>query len=144
MTRNKLLRVTVASVTASVVTLVVNRATNPVTAIAQEATKIPPRSVALSGVRPQGTPQDVALLATTADLKLEYQLIDIVRHYEQFGTRRDALEGALVAGWTSFQGKLRSAGATAVVGVRLEIANPTRNPTQEGHLLIYGTAVRLK
>jgi len=144
MISNKLFIVMVASVTATVITLIANRAIDPATAMAQEPAAVLQGSVAMSSVRPQETPQDAPLLATTVDLKQEYQVIDIVRHYEQFGTGADDLEGALAAGWKIFQEKVRSARATAVVGVRLEIANPTRNPTQKGHLLIYGTAVRLK
>jgi len=56
--------------------------------------------------------------------------------------RGDPLEGAIRVGWEKFTEKTKKAGGTGVVGVRMEFENRTEK--DEGRLLIYGTAVKMR
>lgn len=106
----------------------------------------PQGATASTATRQAEASQPIALRSTTADLKQDYEVVGIVTHYQEmgFGFRGDPLEGALKAGWPRFEERARSIGADAIVGVRFEFENPGDGGKQEGRLLIYGTAVKVK
>jgi hypothetical protein len=84
------------------------------------------------------------IIYTTADLKSDYDIIGVITHYQEFAklSMKDPLLGALKKGMEGFEKKVIEAGANAVVGLRYQFTNPTKE--EEGRLLIYGTAVKTK
>ena len=84
------------------------------------------------------------IICTTADLNLEYEIIGVITHYQEFAAFgfKDPLVGALNKGMEKFQENVIQAGGDAVVGLRYNFANRTQK--DEGRLLIYGTAVKIK
>jgi hypothetical protein len=84
------------------------------------------------------------IIYTTADLKIDYEVVGILSHYQEFASfgLKDPLLGAIKKGTEEFEKKSAEAGADAVVGIRYEFANRTEK--DEGRLLIYGTVVKFK
>lgn len=104
----------------------------------------PARSASLSGPLAVSAQEKPSIILTTADLKQDYEIIAVITHYQQFAklSMKDPLLGALKKGMEDFEKKVIDAGADAVVGLRFHFENPSQG--EEGRLLIYGTAVKLK
>lgn len=84
------------------------------------------------------------ILMTTMDLRYDYEIIDVLVHYQEFGTftLRDPLANALSKGMQEFEKKAVKQGGEAIIGLRYQFMSRTEK--DEGRLLIYGTLIKFK
>ncbi len=86
--------------------------------------------------------QGKKIIYTTLDIKQEYEIISIITGYAQVPTAvfKDPFLKAHKAAWKDFMKTAAAAKADAVVGVRMDFENITKDMV--GRLIIYGTAVK--
>jgi len=85
------------------------------------------------------------IIVTTCDLSRPYDVIEAVASYQEFKAfsfKGDPLVHALKAANAQLEAAARTAGANAVIGLRIDFENRTEK--DEGRLLAYGTIVRFK
>jgi hypothetical protein len=92
-----------------------------------------------------GLQEQANLIVTTADLHQEYEIVGVIVIYQEasaFSFKGDPVENAIKKGQETLFDKAKAMKADAVVGYRIEFASRTQK--DEGRVLVYGTAVRLK
>jgi len=79
---------------------------------------------------------------TTLDVKQDYEIVQVIAGYAQIEPAmvRDPFEVAQGKAWQQLAEQAAALDADAVVGIRMEFENLTRDTV--GRLIVYGTAVK--
>jgi len=97
-----------------------------------------------AGIPPGLQESPKKIICTTENLKTDYEILGIITQEQDYATFKikDPLSGAIKKGMEEFEKKAVAAGADAVVGIRYSFSN--RTESDQGRVLIYGTAVKFK
>lgn len=99
-------------------------------------------SAVIISVYSQATPQKKKIIYTTADLKQNYEIIQVITGNSDFAASAasDQFAARLNLAWNNLMTDATKVNADAVVGIKVEFVNATTNAV--GRIIVYGTAVK--